>query len=166
MQLHISVTSKNATESELIDNFFIELDITANDPLSPSREYSGENETAVMRLSFRVACAFNYFGLDCNTFCMDRNDTAAHFTCGESGEIVCLQGYQNESSNCTQCAPAEGCCTLIPIFDYVCNSSTPLVPATPIVYVACAEESSRWRLQCNMTIVCIHNSIILCVCIK
>ena len=112
MQLHISATSSNA---ELIDNFFIELNVTANDPLSRTQEYSGENRTAVLQLQFQVTCAFNYFGFDCNTFCLDRNDTAAHFTCGESGEIVCLPGYQNESSNCTQCAPAEGCCTFKPL---------------------------------------------------
>jgi len=52
----ILLTSATSTNAELIDNFFIELNVTANDPLSPTQEYSGENRTAVLQLQFQVTC--------------------------------------------------------------------------------------------------------------
>ena len=107
-QLHIGVTESGT--DQLIDNIFIELNLTANGPFTPTESFIGLLDQATIELQFRIFCAFEHFGMDCNTFCVDRNDTNAHYTCGDSGEIVCLQGYQNESSNCTQCAPAEGCC--------------------------------------------------------
>ena len=52
------------------------------------------------------------YGDDCSVFCEPSdNDAAGHFTCGSTGEKVCLPGYQSPDSNCTECTPADGCCT-------------------------------------------------------
>ena len=112
-QMLIGVTESGT--DQLIDNIFIELNLTANDPFIPLESFTGLLDQATIDLQFRIMCAFDYFGMDCNSFCVGKNNTDAHYSCGEDGEMVCLQGYQNESSNCTQCAPAEGCCMFIPM---------------------------------------------------
>ena len=50
------------------------------------------------------------YGDACDVFCVGRNDSIlGHFTCDSQGQKVCLPGYQNVDSNCTECVPAEGC---------------------------------------------------------
>ena len=75
--------------------------------------YNGNGGFSQITLSFRVSCANNYYGSDCTTYCVGRNDTAGHYTCREDGSIVCNEGYFNTSTNCTECLPSFGCCKYI-----------------------------------------------------
>ena len=47
---------------------------------------------------------------DCSVFCNDTDGVDGHYTCDENGNKQCLNGYQNSSTNCTECIPAFGCC--------------------------------------------------------
>ena len=49
-------------------------------------------------------CVPNYYpqGI-CVKFCQPRNDALGHYTCGPSGEIVCLPKYTDNSTNCVMC---------------------------------------------------------------
>lgn len=64
------------------------------------------------------------YGEDCSVPCESHdNDTLGHFTCNSDGEMVCLEGYQNPDSNCTECRPAQGCCMCEPAQEiYFCSS--------------------------------------------
>lgn len=70
----------------------------------------GQHEVAMLELRYRVFCSVFYYGEDCNTFCQGTNGTGGHFSCDGNGMRVCLDGYQNPASGCTECIPAEGCC--------------------------------------------------------
>ena len=95
----------------LIEDIFIVLNLTANDDFTPSQNYTGEFSTATVELSLQVHCVANYYGLDCTTFCMARDDAKGHYTCNtDTGAFICNDGYRNESSDCTECVPANGCC--------------------------------------------------------
>jgi delta-like protein len=48
---------------------------------------------------YRMVCSSHYYGADCDTLCRPRDDQFGHYTCGPSGEKVCLEGYQKDPSN-------------------------------------------------------------------
>ena len=49
-------------------------------------------------------CKDNYYPQGtCDTFCKPRNDVSGHYNCSEQGELVCLAGYTDTSTNCTTC---------------------------------------------------------------
>ena len=47
---------------------------------------------------------------DCSVFCSARDDADGHFECDRDGNRVCLEGFRNASTDCTECVPAAGCC--------------------------------------------------------
>lgn len=99
---------------DLIDVIFVDsVSVAASTPQSPVREYSGNLSRVTLGLSFRVTCAVNFFGPDCNSVCQSaRDDSLGHFTCDpvDGSSRVCLQGYQNITADCTECIPLDGCC--------------------------------------------------------
>ena len=61
--------------------------------------------------SRQQVCVENYYGSNCTVFCEDSDDDiTGHYYCDDDGNRVCLDGYQNPSTNCVDCVPAEGCC--------------------------------------------------------
>ena len=51
----------------------------------------------------RVFCEMDWYGTDCNTYCVPRDDKDGHWTCDASENAVsvkkCLQGWKGP--NCT-----------------------------------------------------------------
>ena len=47
-----------------------------------------------LKYDFRLVCADEYYGTDCDILCKPRNDNFGHYTCGEQGEKVCLPGWE------------------------------------------------------------------------
>ena len=87
-------------DDDLVDVFVITVDVMAFFDL---QNYTGEYGYGTLQVSFVATCTEHYFGLDCATFCEERDDELGHFTCDGEGNKVCLQGYQNPSTNCTEC---------------------------------------------------------------
>lgn len=104
--------------------FIIEIDNVINDrteriasfnlagPLRPSedfgmnRPFDSVNQRVEITMRFRLRCSTNYFGTDCNTYCVPTE----RFTCNSTnGAIVCREGYQNETLNCSICVSVSGC---------------------------------------------------------
>ena len=98
---------------EKIDEIVVELPRNVGGRSLTRRTYDGRFGYASMDLSFRVSCAEYFYGSDCGTLCVPPDDALGHFTCSSDGELVCLPGYQNPLTNCTECAPAVGCCKLL-----------------------------------------------------
>lgn len=99
-------------DKDLVDLFLIELNGTAtasNESVSATTmHYAGLRGGATLEMSAAVSCESGFYGASCD--CQGRDDATAHFTCNVAGERVCLEGYQNLATNCTECVPAEGCC--------------------------------------------------------
>ena len=39
------------------------------------------------------------YGKDCDTLCKPRDDQFGHYTCGQDGHKICLQGWQKDMTN-------------------------------------------------------------------
>ena len=96
-------------DGDLVTQLYIEEEL---EPMEKTK-YTHQGQV-LLAAQFSVVCKENYFGLDCATFCEERGDELGHFTCDGEGNKVCLQGYKNPSTNCTECIPADGCC------EYLC----------------------------------------------
>ena len=87
---------------ELIDEIFIEIPKSIG--LTVENEAVGVYHLATLLLSYTLVCSEGYYGSNCSTFCVPHNDTNGHYDCNQvTGEKVCLSGYQNPDSNCTEC---------------------------------------------------------------
>lgn len=49
-----------------------------------------------LEYDFRVTCDAHYYGAGCANLCRPRDDPFGHYTCSESGEIICLTGWQGD----------------------------------------------------------------------
>ena len=79
--------------------------------INESKTVEGVYGFATLTFGLGVACSIGFVGSDCNTVCVATNDATGHYECDSvRGVIVCLPGYRNEVSNCTDCVLAEGCC--------------------------------------------------------
>ena len=101
MQLYITVFDENSgiIPDILVDRFFIDVNIPVGSGITVPTFYNGDERIGEIQLSFRVTCTENFFGSDCATFCVERDDELGHFTCDSEGNIVCREGYTGE--NCT-----------------------------------------------------------------
>jgi len=55
-----------------------------------------ESQYTSLEYDFRVTCDANYYGSGCAKFCRPRDDSFGHSTCSETGEIICLTGWQGD----------------------------------------------------------------------
>ena len=140
MAIHIYDNEDSFPRSFMGDNYvdtifiFGYLEVSSS-PSAP-RTFFGTHGRSAMRLSFQAVCSQNYYGADCGTpcastgssicemricinnyygpncttFCEERDDEQGHYICDSEGNIVCRDGYNDTSTNCTECIPADGCC--------------------------------------------------------
>jgi len=85
--------------AKLVDRFIINQNITVGENFSTSTNHSGEFNFGHFVLNFRVTCTENFFGSDCASFCVERDNELGYFTCDSEGNIGCREGYTGE--NCT-----------------------------------------------------------------
>ncbi|XP_036332871.1 neurogenic locus protein delta [Rhagoletis pomonella] len=60
-----------------------------------------------LEYDFRVTCDAHYYGSGCANLCRPRDDPFGHYTCSESGEIICLTGWQGDYCDKAECT--KGC---------------------------------------------------------
>lgn len=82
--------------------------------------HRGIHDVATFIFGITVICSGTFCGLDCNSTCVGRNDSSGHFMCDVLECVVCLPGYQNESSDCTDCVLRDGCCKFSFIHNGTC----------------------------------------------
>ena len=47
------------------------------------------------RILVRVYCDTDYYGADCNTYCVGRDDSGGHYSCDDNtGNKICLAGWR------------------------------------------------------------------------
>ncbi|KAG7253751.1 hypothetical protein CRUP_004613, partial [Coryphaenoides rupestris] len=71
-------------------------------------------EQSELRYSYHVFCDEFYFGDGCAEYCRPRDDTLGHYTCGEEGNRICLDGwkgnYCSEPICSADCSEKHGYC--------------------------------------------------------
>jgi len=53
----------------------------------------------ILEFEYRMICTAHYYGKDCDTLCKPRDDQFGHYTCGQDGQKICLQGWQKDMTN-------------------------------------------------------------------
>lgn len=51
---------------------------------------------SILKFEYRVTCDSNYYGKGCENLCRPRDDNFGHYTCSQTGEIVCLAGWTGD----------------------------------------------------------------------
>ena len=54
-------------------------------------------EDSKLEYEYRLVCGSSYYGKDCDIICKPRNDNFGHYTCGNNGEKLCLDGWEKNS---------------------------------------------------------------------
>lgn len=137
---------QSVNPNDLVDRFMINMDdLTLGADFPDSAIYNGVFGFGFLYLSFRVKCADHFYGADCDVFCQARDDSQGHYTCDSGGNRICLEGFQDPVTGCTQrCTRAVGCCELsLGLCSCVCTSYN----CSYIYLRACS--SCWWLLQCT-----------------
>ena len=94
----------------LVDTLNITRQFTEKE-FTNSTVFSGEFNRMNIELSFRLTCSANFYGDNCETFCTPRNNSEGHFTCNSvTGQVECLPGYRDSSTNCTMTCGFQTTC--------------------------------------------------------
>ena len=48
---------------------------------------------AKLEYAVRVTCSRDFYGSDCKTTCVSRDDSLGHYTCDSEGDRKCLHGW-------------------------------------------------------------------------
>ena len=82
-----------------IDDIYVTITRSPGSSYSSRGSYTGIHGNSRIELSFRVQCGTNYYGSNCATYCVARDDSGGHYTCGTNGQKICRSGWS--SSYCT-----------------------------------------------------------------
>ena len=78
-------------------------------PGKSTKELQFDTSNAHIRLRFRLVCEDPDSVTDCSGPCVPTDNATGHFTCDpDTGNRVCLDGYQDPWSRCTVCIPSGG----------------------------------------------------------
>ena len=88
---------------DLVDYFIIE-----DSSFLPTNEYTtfttytGQHSSSVtLRLRYRLRCRGNWHGYNCDIYCVDQDTDTAHLECALDGSRVCMDGWEDLSTQCT-----------------------------------------------------------------
>lgn len=99
-QIVISVENRDGDSQ--IEQFRIIPTITRNHTFTEPQTINGEFGSAMIVLSFRLTCTDNFYGDNCEVFCLGRDDDSGHYFCNPiTGAIECLPGFRDPSRGCT-----------------------------------------------------------------
>ena len=103
LQLYFEVIEDDPIDDDFIGDMFIDSVLSISTDFVGPMSFSSENGYFTVDLSFRVFCQVDYYGPNCTVLCQGRDDTMGHYHCNETtGDIICLSGYQNTTTNCTE----------------------------------------------------------------
>ncbi|XP_061398751.1 neurogenic locus protein delta [Musca vetustissima] len=103
--LHDTNNTANArSRSQLIQRLSVQQVLE----VSPEwKTKKSESQYTWLEYDFRVTCDPHYYGSGCANLCRPRNDQFGHYTCSETGEIICLSGWTGDYCEKPKCA--KGC---------------------------------------------------------
>ena len=88
------------SSNEHVDDIYATITLTPSSSFTLRRAYTGMHRNSRIELSFQLQCTNNFYGSNCTTHCVARNDNGGHYSCGSNGEMICLSGWSGSSSGC------------------------------------------------------------------
>ena len=99
-QLYIEVYDVDLNADDHVDDVYIEMSLSPSSSFTSRQNFYGDHGRSRIEFSFRVQCSSNYYGSDCATYCVPRDSSSGHYTCGSRGQKICRSGWTNPSNNC------------------------------------------------------------------
>ncbi|XP_016388777.1 protein jagged-2 [Sinocyclocheilus rhinocerous] len=102
----------NQTISDSRDDLLIERSVNRGE-INPGEErqlIQHKGRTASIQYSVRVRCDRHYYGNKCNKQCRPRDDYFGHYTCDQSGNQQCMEGWTGQ--DCKKAICKQGCSEL------------------------------------------------------
>ena len=101
MRLFIEVEDYDSFNSDdHVDDIYAAISLTPSSSFTSRTAYNGVHGNSRIELSFRVQCKTNFYGSNCATYCVARDDSGGHYSCGSNGEKLCLSGWSDPTRNC------------------------------------------------------------------
>ena len=102
-QLKIRVFDFDVEADDLVDYFIIDVStLLPTGQYSSFVTYNGESSSSVqIRLRYKLQCRDGWYGHNCNVECVEVNTDEAHLECALDGSQVCMDGWQDLSTDCT-----------------------------------------------------------------
>ena len=102
-QLKIRAQDADNDADDTIDNWIINVPtLIPNNEWSDYTTYIGIFPNgAEFRLRYRLRCRGNWHGYNCDIRCVDQDTETAHLECALDGSYMCMEGWQDLSTNCT-----------------------------------------------------------------
>ena len=90
-----------------LDNIFIDMELAESRNFTSVEEFTGEMNRVSVNMTFRVMmCRENFYGSNCDTFCVAQNDEVnGYYTCNGDGSIQCRPGFENTNNSCRDGKP-------------------------------------------------------------
>ena len=100
-QLYVEVVDNDPFDIDLIDEVKVLVPGTKGEVTSQT--FIGTFGIVSLVLSYSLTCTQNYYGSNCTTYCVPSDNNMGHYNCDPSnGNKICLPGYQNPESDCTE----------------------------------------------------------------
>lgn len=110
---HVDPASLSNDSSSLVAEFIVWINATIGENGSAQFDhvppFYRTDLGSFINLTIELNCEEHYYGAECTRYCEPRNDEIGHYLCDDSGNFICLEGFQNETSNCTECSISDGC---------------------------------------------------------
>ncbi len=87
---------------DFLDNIYIDRSKTVGSSYSAEERIWGDRNKVAVDIRYRVRCIQNYYGADCNQYCLARDDdSSGHYTCNSGdGSKICRADFEHPDSNC------------------------------------------------------------------
>ena len=100
VRLYIEVEDNDVFFDDHVDDIYVTISLTPNSSFTSRTAYTGVHGKSRIELSFRVQCNSNFYDSNCAIFCMARDDSGGHYSCGPNGKWICLSRWSGPSSGC------------------------------------------------------------------
>ena len=98
--MYIRVIDEDVAFDDHVDDIYAAIRVSPSSSYSSNQRFTGVGGTSTVTLRYRVTCSANFYGSDCATQCVGRDDDSGHYTCGTNGEVVCRSGWSEPATNC------------------------------------------------------------------
>ena len=98
--MRLFIEAQESSFSRYNDDVYVTVTLIPSSSFTSRRSYNGVNGNCEIDLSFRIQCGNNFYGSNCATFCVARDDSGGHYSCGINGEKICLIGWRGPSGGC------------------------------------------------------------------
>ena len=110
--LFIEVEDNDPFFDDHVDDVYATITQSPSSSFSSRQTYTGVHGNSRIELSFRIQCTANFYGSNCATHCVPKDDSGGHYGCGSNGERICLSGWSELARDCTTGITAWIACTM------------------------------------------------------